>query len=130
MQFGHVAIRQAEPDSGEQLLSIVAICFAAYGFTALLWNVVTVSLRQEMIPDEILGRVNSVYRFLGWGAMPIGTILGGVLVSLVEQTATRDLGLHAPFVVAAVIHMLLLVIVAPKLRSRVIDDATANAPVA
>ncbi len=130
MQFSHVAIRQAEPDSGEQLLFIVAICFAAYGFTALLWNVVTVSLRQEMIPDEILGRVNSVYRFLGWGAMPIGTILGGVLVSLVEQTATRDLGLRAPFVVAAVIHMLLLVIVAPKLRSRVIDDAKANAPAA
>jgi hypothetical protein len=88
MQFGHVAIGQAEPDSGEQLLSIVAVCFAAYGFTALLWNVVTVSLRQVMIPDEILGRVNSVYRFLGWGAMPIGTILGGVLASLVEQTAT------------------------------------------
>ena len=34
----------------------------------VLWNVITVSLRQAIIPDHLLGRVNSVYRFFGWGA--------------------------------------------------------------
>jgi MFS family permease len=107
---------------------VVAACFAVFGFTAILWNVVTVSLRQVMIPDEILGRVNSVYRFLGWGAMPIGTILGGVLVSVVEASATRDLGLRAPFLAGVAVHILLLAIVAPKLRTSRIDAAKAAAP--
>lgn len=107
---------------------VVAACFAGFGFTAILWNVVTVSFRQVMIPDQILGRVNSVYRFLGWGAMPIGTILGGVLVSVVEDAASRDLGLRSPFVVGVAVHILLLVVVAPKLRTQVIEAAKADAP--
>jgi MFS family permease len=51
---------------------------ALMGLTGTLWNVVSVSLRQSIIPDRILGRVNSVYRFIGWGMMPIGSALGGV----------------------------------------------------
>ncbi len=107
---------------------VVATCFAVFGFTAILWNVVTVSLRQVMIPDQILGRVNSVYRFLGWGAMPIGTILGGVLVSVIEDAATRELGLRSPFMVAVGVHILLLIVVAPKLRTHIIEQAKADAP--
>jgi MFS family permease len=104
---------------------VVAVCFVAISFTMVLWNVVTVTLRQTLIPDEILGRINSVYRFLGWGAMPIGTLLGGALVAAVERTATRDLGLRSPFIAAAVIYLLLLLIAAPKLRTRAIEDAQA-----
>ena len=33
----------------------------------MVWNVITVSYRQRRIPDELLGRVNSIYRFLGGG---------------------------------------------------------------
>jgi MFS family permease len=107
---------------------VVGAAFAAFTFTAVLWNVVTVSLRQTMIPDDILGRVNSVYRFLGWGAMPIGTLLGGALVTWGETLFTRDLGLRTPFVLAAGVHLLLLLIVAPKLRTRTIEEARADAP--
>ncbi|WP_155947069.1 hypothetical protein [Pseudorhodobacter ferrugineus] len=42
----------------------------------------TISFRQRIIPDTILGRVNSIYRFFGWGAMPIEALAGGALVSL------------------------------------------------
>ena len=49
-------------------------------FTAVLWNVITVSLRQTIIPDHLLGRVNSVYRFFGWGMMPIGSLLAAAIV--------------------------------------------------
>ena len=38
------------------------------------WNVITVSLRQSIIPPHLLGRVNSVYRFFAWGMMPIGAL--------------------------------------------------------
>ena len=106
---------------------VVAVAFSVFGFTAMMWNVVTVTLRQTMIPDDLLGRVNSVYRFLGWGAMPIGTLLGGALVRVVEQTVTREVGLRAPFAAAALVHLLVLVTVSPRLTTRAIDTAKAEA---
>jgi len=42
-----------------------------------VWNVLTVSLRQRLIPAELFGRVNSVYRFLGTGTSAIGAAIGG-----------------------------------------------------
>ena len=107
---------------------VVGACMVAGSFTAIVWNVVTVSLRQTMIPDEILGRVNSVYRFFGWGVMPLGTLLGGGLVTLVEQQISRDAGLRAPFVAAAVVHVLLVVVAGRRLTTRAVEDAKAAAP--
>lgn len=43
---------------------------ALTGFVVTLWNVVTVTLRQDLVPVGLLGRVNSVYRMVGWGFMP------------------------------------------------------------
>jgi len=68
---------------------------------AVLWNVVTVSLRQRTIPDELLGRVNSIYRFFGWGTMPIGAMIGGVLVAVFEPELGREAALRLPFLVGA-----------------------------
>ena len=107
---------------------VVAIAFAAFSFTAVMWNVVTVTLRQTLIPDELLGRVNSVYRFFGWGAMPIGMLLGGALVSVVEITATRDLGLRSPFIAGAVISLALLILVSPRLTTARVEQAREQAP--
>jgi MFS family permease len=107
---------------------VVAAGFAACTFVAIMWNVVTVSLRQTMIPDELLGRVNSVYRFLGWGAMPIGTLLGGALVSVVEQAATREVGLRSPFVAGVIVYLLLLAVVGSRLTTQAVDEARAAAP--
>jgi MFS family permease len=52
---------------------------ALYGFSTMVWNVVVVSYRQRTVPNERFGRVNAAYRWLSWGAMPIGSLLGGVL---------------------------------------------------
>jgi MFS family permease len=67
-----------------------AALFLVDGAAMVAWNVVTVSLRQAIVPDALLGRVNSAYRFFGWGAMPIGAGLGGVLAEAG--------GVAAPFV--------------------------------
>ncbi|MEP2758548.1 MAG: MFS transporter [Hyphomicrobiales bacterium] len=69
---------------------------------AVLWNVVTVSYRQRAIPDELLGRVNSVYRFFGWGTMSLGALLGGTVVSVSEPSLGRDIALALPFILAAI----------------------------
>ena len=44
---------------------VVALALFLEMFAGLLWNVVAVSYRQRFIPDALLGRVNSIYRFFG-----------------------------------------------------------------
>ncbi len=78
----------------------LALCFAAMEFSGLVWNVVSVSTRQRMIPDALMGRVNSIYRLLAWGMMPLGLVLSGVTVRLAEGVMPRDLALTLPFWVA------------------------------
>ncbi|MBS3940011.1 MAG: MFS transporter [Actinobacteria bacterium] len=72
---------------------IYLIAQAMYGFAVVTWNVITISLRQRLVPDELLGRVNSVFRFFGWGAMPLGALVGGLTASA--------FGLRAPWFAAA-----------------------------
>lgn len=94
---------------------------------ATLWNVITVSLRQSLIPDRILGRVNSVYRFLGWGMMPIGAALGGVVVAVAQPALGREWALRSPFILAAAITAFLFVYALPRLNSARIDEARHGA---
>lgn len=77
----------------------VAMFVGAVG--SMLWNVVTVSYRQRIIPAGILGRVNSIYRFFGWGSMPFGALAGGLIVTWGEAGLGRDMALRLPFGVAA-----------------------------
>jgi MFS family permease len=67
---------------------LVGVMGALGSMVGIIWNVVTVSLRQAIIPDELLGRVNSVYRFVGWGMMPIGAALGGLLATVFGLRST------------------------------------------
>ena len=45
----------------------------------MVWNVLTVALRQRLIPNEMLGRVGAAYRFLVFLGMPVGALIGGLL---------------------------------------------------
>jgi MFS family permease len=106
---------------------IVWFMFAVFMLLAVLWNVITVSLRQTIIPDHLLGRVNSVYRFFAWGMMPIGAALGGAIMVVTEPLAGRDLALRMPWFVAAAIHLVLFAFAAPKLTTANIRAARAEA---
>jgi MFS family permease len=83
---------------------------------AMLWNVITVSWRQRRIPSDLLGRVNSIYRFFGWGSMPLGALAGGIAVSVLEQDLGRELALRSTFVLAGVACVFLLVFAIARLR--------------
>lgn len=97
---------------------IVWVTFAVSTVFAVLWNVITVSFRQTVIPDELLGRVNSVYRLFGWGMIPIGAIVGGLIVTVSESVGgDRELSLRMPFLVLGFAHVLLLAYAAPRLTS-------------
>ncbi len=106
---------------------VVWLMFAVSMFFAVLWNVITVSLRQSIIPDELLGRVNSVYRFFAWGMMPIGALLGGVIVAAVELVGPRSLALRAPILAAGVLHLVLFAFAAPRLTTSKLEAACTAA---
>jgi predicted MFS family arabinose efflux permease len=58
---------------------VLALIFFIRGFGMTAVNVHTYSLRQSIIPDQLLGRTNAAYRLLTYGAMPLGALLGGFL---------------------------------------------------
>jgi MFS family permease len=96
-------------------------------FVGTLWNVITVSFRQSVIPDQLLGRVNSVYRFFAWGMMPIGAALGGLIVVVVDTFASREVALRVPWLVTGVCTLALFAIAGPRLTSAKFAAARAAA---
>ncbi len=92
---------------------MVFVVFSVATMVGMIWNVITVSLRQSIIPDHLLGRVNSIYRFFAWGMMPIGTAIGGLIVTVVEPWKGRETALRAPWIAAAVIGALLAIYAIP-----------------
>jgi hypothetical protein len=44
-----------------------------------VYNINQVSLRQAIVPDRLQGRMNASMRFIVWGTIPIGALLGGLL---------------------------------------------------
>lgn len=51
-------------------------------FGIVVYNVNQRSLRQAIVPVRLQGRVNATGRFIGWGTIPLGTLLGGSLATV------------------------------------------------
>ncbi|MEM9348703.1 MAG: MFS transporter [Pseudomonadota bacterium] len=79
----------------------VALALFILYLSGIIWDAVSVSYRQRVVPDEIRGRVNSVYRLFAWGTMPLGLVASGALVNSVEDLLGRSGALIVPFLVAA-----------------------------
>ena len=94
----------------------LGLCFAAMEFTGFVWNVVSVSTRQRLIPDAVRGRVNSLYRLLAWGMMPLGLVLSGLVVSLAELALPRGTALVLPFWAAGAGSLLVTMFVWGRIR--------------
>jgi MFS family permease len=90
---------------------------------AILWNTITVSLRQSIIPSHLLGRVNSVYRFFAWGSIPIGMFLGGGLVAVGQLFLSREMALRTPYFTGAVLGLIIFAMAASKLTTSAIEKA-------
>ncbi len=62
------------------------------GFSAVVYNVNQVSFRQAITPLDLQGRMNATMRFIVWGTMPIGSLLGGVLATFIPLRTTVLIG--------------------------------------
>ncbi|MGH3373827.1 MAG: MFS transporter [Actinoallomurus sp.] len=76
------------------VLLMSAIQFV-YGFGVLIYNVHTVTLRQVVTPDRLLGRMNASYRLVLLGTQPPGAFLAGVV--------GQEFGLHTALLVAVIV---------------------------
>lgn len=65
----------------------------ALGYGVVVYNVAQVSFRQALTPDHLLGRMNASVRFLVWGTIPLGGLLGGVLGSWLGVRTALAVGL-------------------------------------
>jgi MFS family permease len=64
-----------------------------------LWRVLTVTLRQRITPNRLLGRVNAAYRMVAQGIIPLGAAFGGATAKL--------WGVRSPFAIAAVVFVVI-----------------------
>jgi len=60
---------------------------AAFGFVGPTWNVSVQTYRMLITPNELLGRTSSLALQLGWGVIPLGSLLAGFLLQAVSPTA-------------------------------------------
>jgi hypothetical protein len=80
---------------------------------------VVVSLRQAIVPDRLVGRINSVFQLLSLGMLPLGAALGGTL--------GRTLGLRAPFLFGGVALLVMALLAVPVVTAQAIEAARAGA---
>jgi MFS family permease len=87
------------PQGNAALLLLVPV-FAVGGLSNVIYNVTQVSLRQAITPERLQGRMNSVMRFIVWGTLPLGALVGGLLASRIgvrETVIVGGIGCCLPF---------------------------------
>jgi len=67
---------------------LVVVALMLLGFSGVAYNITQISLRQAITPERLQGRMNSVMRFIVWGVLPLGLLLGGVLATTIGLRAT------------------------------------------
>ena len=75
--FGPAMLLVAFAPAGNGAIPFFVAAQLLFGFTVVVYNIVQVSYRQAICPPRLQGRMNSVMRFVVWGTIPIGTLLGG-----------------------------------------------------
>ncbi len=105
------------------------LAFALCAMFVMVWNTNAMTVRQSLIPGELLGRVNGTWRTVGWGLTPVATLLGG----LVARS-----GLRLPLVVGGAAALVVVLVMGPSVHRAIVaaegvasdDDPAASAAAA
>ena len=73
-------------------LPVLMIGLAEGSFASVAYNITQVSLRQAITPERLQGRMNAAMRWIVWGTIPLGTLLGGVIGQTVGLRAALWVG--------------------------------------
>ncbi|WP_164472840.1 MFS transporter [Cohnella candidum] len=83
-------------------LILLVSAFALSGLTVSVWNITLITMRQTVIPPEIMGRALTSIRIVAWCSLPIGNVIGGGLA--------QGYGSSAVFVFDASVRLFMLVL--------------------
>ena len=64
--------------AGSWAAPLLGTVFLVVGIGVGVANSHAITVRQLATPDQLRGRVNSAYRLISWGAIPVGASLGGL----------------------------------------------------
>lgn len=96
---------------------IVGGLYFCAAFFIVVYNVTRSSILQRSVPNELLGRVGSVFRFLSFGISAIGTLLGGLLVRVSETFFDRLFSLQLPYLLLSAVYIAACFLFASKMRN-------------
>jgi MFS family permease len=74
---------------------LALLLWALAGGAAIVFNVAASSLRQQLVPDAMLGRVMTIASVLAWSAVPAGALVGGAFVEQTGDVVLAYLGVGA-----------------------------------
>jgi predicted MFS family arabinose efflux permease len=77
---------------GNAAIPYIGAAAILQGFAIVVYNIIQVSYRQAICPPRLQGRMNSVMRFIVWGTIPIGALVGGALGTWVGLRETIVVG--------------------------------------
>lgn len=74
---------------------VALVLWALCGGAIIVFNVAASSLRQQIVPDAMLGRVMTIASVLAWSTIPVGALAGGLLVDRTGDVVLAYLGIGA-----------------------------------
>jgi predicted TIM-barrel fold metal-dependent hydrolase/predicted MFS family arabinose efflux permease len=89
--FGSLQLLMPLAEPGWRL-ALFAVGLAGFAFAAVLYNISQLSYRQSICPPELLGRMNAAMRWIVWGTLPLGGVLGGTLGTAIGVRSTIWIG--------------------------------------
>jgi MFS family permease len=121
LECGVMLVVPFAPAHSALTLPVLALAFAVNGVGTASSSVMAITIRQLVTPDQLLGRMNASYRFVSYGAIPLGALLGGA--------AGQLLGLRTGLIVGSValLSTVVWILLSPLPRLRNLEDATAEA---
>lgn len=100
-------------------VAVGAAAFAA-GLGASVWVILVASIRQQIVPEGLLGRVYSASRFISWGIGPLGAVLAGVV--------SEVWGIRTMFAAGAVLSTTLMVVFLIMMSERALVQESPHLP--
>ncbi|RPJ26614.1 MAG: MFS transporter, partial [Chloroflexi bacterium] len=84
------------------------------GLGATIWVILVASIRQRLVPGDLLGRVYSASRFISWGIGPIGALLAGFVAEI--------WGIRTMFAIGGIVSIGLLVLFLSLISPRMLES--------
>jgi MFS family permease len=105
---------------------MVGALYVVASFFIVVWSVLSLSLRQRVVPNHLQGRVGGTFFLLSWGVSSIGMLFGGLLVILGEWWIDRDFGLRLPNLLFGVVYAMLFFLAFRLFRQNHIDQLASG----